>query len=83
MIAQHVKLSPPTSCFAGNPCFEHDRELGRLFPRDCPALREEQEGDAGAAIVCAGCGKGKVVTFSPHPEGSLERQANPQNLGIL
>jgi hypothetical protein len=36
-----------------------------------------------AAIVCANYGQGKVVVFSPHPEGSLEGEVNPQKAGTL
>jgi glutamine amidotransferase-like uncharacterized protein len=36
-----------------------------------------------ASIVCAAYGRGKVVLFSPHPEGSLEFKMNPQKLGTL
>ncbi len=37
----------------------------------------------GAAIVRAKCGKGEVVIFSPHPEGSLDPRADPGKLGTL
>ena len=36
-----------------------------------------------AAIVCATYGVGRVLIFSPHPEGSLERGIDPQEFGTL
>jgi len=36
-----------------------------------------------AAIVCAIYGEGKVVIFSPHPEGSLEGGVDPEMAGTL
>jgi glutamine amidotransferase-like uncharacterized protein len=36
-----------------------------------------------AAIVVSSYGKGKVVIFSPHPEGSVEGKADPEKLGTL
>ena len=37
----------------------------------------------GAAIVCATYGQGRVVIFSPHPEGSLEGGVDPEKVGTL
>jgi glutamine amidotransferase PdxT len=39
--------------------------------------------EGGAAIVCATYGEGKVVIFSPHPEGSLEGGVDPEKAGTL
>lgn len=39
--------------------------------------------EGSAAIVCATYGEGKVVIFSPHPEGSLAGGADPERLGTL
>jgi glutamine amidotransferase-like uncharacterized protein len=39
--------------------------------------------EGGAAIVCSTYGYGKVVIFSPHPEGSLEGGVNPEEAGTL
>ena len=39
--------------------------------------------EGGAAIVCATYGQGKVVIFSPHPEGSLEGGVDPEKAGTL
>jgi len=36
-----------------------------------------------AAIVCSTYGEGRVVIFSPHPEGSLEAGIDPAELGTL
>jgi glutamine amidotransferase-like uncharacterized protein len=36
-----------------------------------------------AAIVCANYGQGKVVIFSPHPEGSLEGEVDPEKAETL
>jgi glutamine amidotransferase-like uncharacterized protein len=36
-----------------------------------------------AAIVCSTYGAGRVVIFSPHPEGSLEGGTDPERLGTL
>lgn len=36
-----------------------------------------------AAIVCSTYGKGIVVIFSPHPEGSLEGGADPEKLRTM
>jgi len=36
-----------------------------------------------AAIVCATYGQGRVVIFSPHPEGSLEGGVDPEKAGTL
>jgi len=36
-----------------------------------------------AAVVCSTYGKGKVVIFSPHPEGSLSAGVDPQRMGTL
>jgi glutamine amidotransferase-like uncharacterized protein len=39
--------------------------------------------EGGAAIVFATYGEGKVVIFSPHPEGSLEGGVDPEKAGTL
>jgi glutamine amidotransferase-like uncharacterized protein len=39
--------------------------------------------EGGAAIVCATYGEGKVIIFSPHPEGSLEGRVDPEKAGTL
>lgn len=39
--------------------------------------------DGSAAIVCSSYGKGKVVIFSPHPEGSLAGRCDPVEYGTL
>jgi glutamine amidotransferase-like uncharacterized protein len=39
--------------------------------------------EGSAAIVCATYGEGKVVIFSPHPEGSLEGGVDPEKAGML
>lgn len=39
--------------------------------------------EGAAAIVCANYGQGKVVIFSPHPEGSLEGEVDPEKAGTL
>ncbi len=36
-----------------------------------------------AAVVCSAYGEGKVVIFSPHPEGSLNAGVDPQRMGTL
>lgn len=36
-----------------------------------------------AAVVCSVYGKGRVILFSPHPEGSLEGGVDPQRIGTL
>lgn len=36
-----------------------------------------------AAIVASSYDKGKVVIFSPHPEGSIEGKVDPEKLGTL
>ncbi len=36
-----------------------------------------------AAIVWANFGKGKVILFSPHPEGNLENEIDPEKIGTL
>jgi glutamine amidotransferase-like uncharacterized protein len=36
-----------------------------------------------AAIVCSTYGQGRVVIFSPHPEGSLEGGVDPKEAGTL
>jgi glutamine amidotransferase PdxT len=48
---------------------------------DVETLAVYEEG--GAAIVCATYGEGKVVIFSPHPEGSLEGGVDPEKAGTL
>jgi len=39
--------------------------------------------DGAAAVAYCTYGKGTVIVFSPHPEGSLEARANPEELGSL
>jgi len=39
--------------------------------------------EGSAAIVCSTYGEGRVVIFSPHPEGSLEAGIDPAELGTL
>jgi len=39
--------------------------------------------EGAAAIVCAHYGQGRVVIFSPHPEGSLEGEVDPEKAGTL
>lgn len=39
--------------------------------------------EGAAAIVCATYGQGRVVIFSPHPEGSLEGGVDPEKAGTL
>ena len=39
--------------------------------------------EGAAAIVCANYGQGRVVIFSPHPEGSLEGKVDPEKVGTL
>ena len=39
--------------------------------------------DGSAAVVCATFGKGSVVIFSPHPEGSVKSKEDAQELGTL
>jgi len=39
--------------------------------------------DGSAAVVCATYGKGRVILFSPHPEGSLKHRVDPAKLGTL
>ena len=39
--------------------------------------------DGSAAIVCSTYGKGRVVIFSPHPEGSLEGGVDAEEHGTL
>jgi hypothetical protein len=34
-------------------------------------------------VACCSYGKGTVVVFSPHPEGSLEARVDPEELGTL
>jgi glutamine amidotransferase-like uncharacterized protein len=36
-----------------------------------------------AAILASNYGKGKVILFSPHPEGSLENKIDPEKIGTL
>lgn len=36
-----------------------------------------------AAIVASSYGRGKVIIFSPHPEGSIEGKVDPEKLGTL
>jgi glutamine amidotransferase PdxT len=40
-------------------------------------------GEGSAAIVCATYSQGRVVIFSPHPEGSLEGEVDPEEAGTL
>jgi len=40
-------------------------------------------GEGAAAIVCSTYGQGRVVIFSPHPEGSLEGGIDPEGAGTL
>ena len=39
--------------------------------------------DEFAAIVFSKYGKGKVIIFSPHPEGNLRQKIDPQEIGTL
>lgn len=39
--------------------------------------------DGSAAIVCSTYGQGKVVIFSPHPEGTLRGRIDPGKTGTL
>jgi len=39
--------------------------------------------EGGAAIVWVSYGQGRVVIFSPHPEGSLEGGVDPEEAGTL
>ena len=39
--------------------------------------------DGSAAVVCSTYGEGRVVIFSPHPEGSLEGGVDAQEHGTL
>lgn len=39
--------------------------------------------EGSAAIVCATYGEGKVVIFSPHPEGSRQGGVDPEEAGTL
>lgn len=39
--------------------------------------------EGSAAIVCSTYGEGRVVIFSPHPEGSLEGRVDPEEAGTL
>ena len=39
--------------------------------------------EGSAAIVCSSYGRGRVVIFSPHPEGSLEGGVDPERIGTL
>jgi glutamine amidotransferase-like uncharacterized protein len=39
--------------------------------------------EGAAAIVCANYDQGRVVIFSPHPEGSLEGAVDPERAGTL
>ena len=39
--------------------------------------------EGAAAIVCANHGQGRVVIFSPHPEGCLEGEVDPEKAGTL
>jgi len=39
--------------------------------------------DSSAAIVCSTYGEGRVVIFSPHPEGSLEGGVDAEEYGTL
>jgi len=48
---------------------------------DVETLAVYEEG--AAAIVCATYGQGRVVIFSPHPEGSLEGGVDPEKVGTL
>ena len=36
-----------------------------------------------AAIVCSTYGEGRVIIFSPHPEGNLDERIDPQEFGTL
>jgi hypothetical protein len=38
---------------------------------------------AAYRIVCSRYGQGKVIIFSPHPQGSLGRGVDPERLGTL
>jgi glutamine amidotransferase PdxT len=40
-------------------------------------------GEGSAAIVCTTYSQGRVVIFSPHPEGSLEVGVDPEEAGTL
>jgi len=44
--------------------------------------RYKEEGDY-AAIVASRYGQGKVVIFSPHPEGSKEGRIDPEEVGTI
>jgi len=39
--------------------------------------------DGGAAVVSSTYGRGRVIIFSPHPEGSMEAGVTPEDLGTL
>jgi len=39
--------------------------------------------DGSAAVVCSTYGKGRVILFSPHPEGSLKAGVDPIQIGTL
>jgi len=49
--------------------------------QDVEMLAVYEEGPA--AIVCSRYGQGRVIIFSPHPEGSLEGKVDPGKLGTL
>jgi glutamine amidotransferase-like uncharacterized protein len=40
-------------------------------------------GEGAAAIVCSAYGHGRMIIFSPHPEGSLEGGVDPEEAGTL
>ncbi len=39
--------------------------------------------DGAFAVACCSYGKGTVVVFSPHPEGSLEARVDPEESGTI
>lgn len=40
-------------------------------------------GEGYAAIVCSSYGSGRVILFSPHPEGNLKHGVDPERLGTI
>lgn len=62
----------------------------RIWYQNGPMMKAEENtevlanyGEGYAAIVWAKFGSGKVVIFSPHPEGNLEKRINPKSLRTL
>lgn len=79
-----------TAAKPDHPVWAGCKEGERIWHENGPAM-EPAKGvdtlavysDGSAAVVCADYGKGRIVIFSPHPEGSIEAGIRPEKLGTL